>query len=40
MRNQWLKPALLLAMSLNLTTAFAADEHQHAGDIQIECHTV
>jgi hypothetical protein len=34
MRNQWLKPALLLAMSLNLPTAFAADEHQHAGDIQ------
>lgn len=34
MRNQWLKPALLLAMSLNLAPAFAADEHQHAGDIQ------
>lgn len=32
MRNQWLKPVLLLGLSLNLSSAFAAD--QHAGDIQ------
>ncbi len=32
MSNQWVKSALLLALSLNFSMAFAAD--QHAGDIQ------
>lgn len=34
MRNHWLKPALLLALGLNISSAFAATDHQHMGDIQ------
>lgn len=34
MRNSWLKPALSLALSVNLSLAFASGDHQHAGDIQ------
>ena len=34
MRTLWLKTLLPLALSVNLSPAFAAGEHQHAGDIQ------